>query len=167
MASSGATRSGTPDSNTVFAAAAFDLMFHSGCGVEPGWPPRRTAPPISAIRLIFLPIPGDDVSSAATLVSSPTATMVSSPGRASICWRRKATPPSVRSAGEVNPAAHSACFRYCDAVDVPATTGIRAAAPPSTASSFAASLALATASPETVVTPSTSSSGLRRSNASA
>ena len=65
-------------------------------------------------------MPGDDVSSAATLVSSPTAMIVSAPGRASICWRMKATPPSVCSAGDVKPAAHSACFMYCVAVDVPA-----------------------------------------------
>ena len=34
--SSGATSSGTPEANTVRAALAFDLMFHSGSGFEPG-----------------------------------------------------------------------------------------------------------------------------------
>ena len=34
--SRGATSNGTPDVNTVRAAAAFDLMFHSGSGFEPG-----------------------------------------------------------------------------------------------------------------------------------
>ena len=72
------------------------------------------------MRLILPAMPGDDASSAATFVSSPTAMIVNAPGRASICARMNATPPSVWSAGVVKPAAHSVCFMYCVAVDVPA-----------------------------------------------
>ena len=57
---------------------------------------------------------------AAMLVSSPTAMIVISPGRALICSRRNSTPPSVCRLGEEKPSAHSVCLMYWVAVDVPA-----------------------------------------------
>ena len=93
------------------------------------------------------------------LVSSPTAISVTLPGRALISRRMNSTAPDSCRLGEEKPLAHSTCFMYCVAVDIPAYTGTRAHLPPATLSSLAASRARAPASLDTVVTPSSSSSG--------
>jgi hypothetical protein len=85
---------------------------------------------------------------------------VISPGRALICRRMNSMPPESWRAGEVKPLAQSVCAMYCGAVEMPAWTGTCAHWPPGMASSLAASRARATASPDTVVTPSSLSSGL-------
>ena len=171
MASSGATISGTPDVNTVRAAAAFDLMFHSGSRRRAGLRRRgRTAPPISAMALdLASAMPGSTiVSSAATFVSSPTAMIVSVAGprfdllphegdaALRVQRRRREAGGPLRLLHVLRRGRRSRRTR--------ARAPQR---PPSIASSFAASRARATASPDTVVTPSSSSSGLRRISASA
>jgi hypothetical protein len=69
------------------------------------------------------------------------------------------TPPAECRFGDAKPSAHSTCFMYCVDPEVPANTGIFADSPPATCRSFAARRARATASPDTVVTPSKCNSG--------
>ena len=72
---------------------------------------------------IFLPMPGSDFSSAAMLVSSPTAMSVISPGtRIDLPAHELHTAFGVQ-ARRREPLAHSTCFMYCVAVEMPAYTG--------------------------------------------